>query len=179
MDEYIGMKWPIYEFKPIQPCKNTKINAIKPIPLQTLFHVTIKSMTGKYTTVYIHDKMTIKEVKDELEKIDKIPPHHQRLVFNGKELHDDCLVESYHLQKSDIIHIILRLRGGMFHETSSRIDHETLEQATLLEIEKLERNIHFKRELFEVLRLSKQVSSNLKTELQLLVLKPQDCLPLP
>jgi hypothetical protein len=171
----IGMKWPIFEYIPIESYDKV-VPKTEPIP----FHITVKSMTGKYTTVYIHNKMTIQEVKIEIDKVDKIPLHHQRLVFNGKELQDDSLVESYHLQSNDIIHIILRLRGGMFHETSSRMDHVHLgdSKATLLEIEDLEKKIYLKRSLFYTLRLSKEVSSNWVSEPPILLLKPTDCLPL-
>jgi hypothetical protein len=41
-------------------------------------------------------------------------------VFNGKRLEDDNTLHAYGIQPNSRIHLILRLRGGMFHETSSR-----------------------------------------------------------
>ena len=118
-------------FCPIKPSYASKIqpDLTKPI---AYFPIMIKSMTGKYTTISIHDKMTIEEIKMELEKIDKIPIHQQRLVYNGKELQDTQCVESYNLKINDMIHIVLRLRGGMFHETSSRKDHTSLKNDTCI-----------------------------------------------
>ena len=119
-------------FTPIKPAYATPSEIMKPIAIPALsvvtFPVIVKSMTGKHTTITIHEQMTIEEIKVEIEKIDGIPIHQQRLVFNGKELQDTKIVESYNLKPNDMIHIVLRLRGGMFHETSSKKDHVYLNQ---------------------------------------------------
>ena len=124
----------IFTFTPIKPAYATPSEIMKPIAIPAsvvTFPVLVKSMTGKHTTITIHEQMTIEEMKVEIEKIDGIPIHQQRLVFNGKELQDTKIVESYNLKSNDMIHIVLRLRGGMFHETSSKKDHVYLNHATL------------------------------------------------
>jgi len=125
------------KFKPIKPnYNNVSVSVIKPTPIEIptdVFPIIIKTMTGKYIPVYIHNKMTIHEVKLEIDKIENIQPEQQRLIINGKELQDNHLVHSYHLCENDIIHIVLRLRGGMFHQTSARCDFDSLSNITHLE----------------------------------------------
>ena len=48
-----------------------------------------------------------------------VPPDMQRLIFAGKQLKDSCTISDYGIQVDCQIHMVLRLRGGMFHESSS------------------------------------------------------------
>ena len=43
-----------------------------------------------------------------------------RLIYNGKQLEDNLVLENTDLKDHSTIHIILRLSGGMFHEFSGR-----------------------------------------------------------
>jgi ubiquitin C len=88
------------------------------------FPIQIRSLTGKETPLKVHDKMIVSELKTLIEKIDQTPFDQQRLVYNGKQLEDARTLDYYAIQKDTIVHIILRIRGGMFHETSARKDYE-------------------------------------------------------
>jgi hypothetical protein len=172
-------------FTPIKPSYTTPSAIVATIPIKP-FPVLVKSMTGKNTTVDIHNQMTIEELKLEIENLDGIPPHQQRLVFNGKEMQDTNKVESYHLKSNDMIHIVLRLRGGMFHETSSKKDHVYLgqSQSDAEEIERLETMIRLKKYgLLHALTHALSITSNKESgsldSVQLLWLKPTDYLPSP
>ena len=94
------------------------------------FPICIKSLTGKETSINVHHKMTVSELKDMIEKIDQTPFDQQRLVYNGKQLEDERTLDYYDIKTDTVVHIILRIRGGMFHETSARKDFEMVQFAT-------------------------------------------------
>lgn len=109
--------------------------SLKTLPQVSLicddFPICIKSLTGKQTSVNVHHKMIVSELKDMIEKIEQTPFDQQRLVYNGKQLEDDRTLDYYNIQKDTVVHIILRIRGGMFHETSARKDFELVKFATI------------------------------------------------
>ena len=104
------------------------------------YPIQIRSLTGKETLIKVHHKMRVSELKEIIEKQDQTPFDQQRLVYNGKQLEDERTLDYYNITQDTVVHIILRIRGGMFHETSARKDFE-LVQWTLESIEELEEKI--------------------------------------
>lgn len=111
------------------------------------FSIQIRSLTGKETLIKVHHNMIVSDLKTMIEKIDQTPFDQQRLVYNGKQLEDDRTLDYYNIQKDAVIHIILRIRGGMFHESSARKDYglvqwTTTETCIALTIEEIEEKLH-------------------------------------
>ena len=127
--------------------------ALKTVPNVSLicedFPIQIRSLTGKHTPINVHHKMIVSELKNMIENIDQTPFDQQRLVYNGKQLEDTRTLDYYNIQKDTVVHIILRIRGGMFHETSARKDFELVQFAPLqlcYTIEELEEKIRLLKE---------------------------------
>ena len=59
------------------------------------FPIQIRSLTGKETSLKVHDKMIVSELKTLIEKIDQTPFDQQRLVYNGKQLEDNRTLDYY------------------------------------------------------------------------------------
>ena len=122
------------------------------------FPIQIRSLTGKETRVTVHHKMRVSELKELIEKQDQIPFDQQRLVYNGKQLEDERTLDYYNIVQDTVVHIILRIRGGMFHETSARKDFDSVQYLCLRNPDSTEPNIATIQrieELEEMIRLMK------------------------
>ena len=90
------------------------------------FEVTAVTLTGRELSLTIRPFDTVLYIKQQIYKQDGLLLDQQRLVFNGKRLEDNTFVHEYGLYSNARIHLILRLRGGMFHASSSRNDYSSL-----------------------------------------------------
>jgi len=86
-----------------------------------LITIFVKLLTSKEIELQVPSDLTTFELKSHIQHIEGIPADHQgRIVFAGKQLEDDTTLEHYNIKNDSVLHIILRLRGGMFHETSGK-----------------------------------------------------------
>lgn len=82
----------------------------------------VKTLTGSTYVVPIESfsSTTIADICTIIAEKHGIPVDQQRLVYTGDQLELSKSVNEYKIQKESTLHLILRLRGGMFDETSGR-----------------------------------------------------------
>jgi uncharacterized ubiquitin-like protein YukD len=74
----------------------------------------------KAKPLHVSNKHTIKDLNFMIHEKEGILPHDQRLIYKGKQLDIDKTLADYNIQEGDILNLFLRLRGGMYSETSGK-----------------------------------------------------------
>jgi large subunit ribosomal protein L40e len=84
--------------------------------------ILVKTLTGKHIKVCINHYEQIEDLTLKIQEQEGVPVSQQRLVFAGKQLELTSSIMSYNIKSDDIVHLVLSLRGGMHHKTSTGID---------------------------------------------------------
>lgn len=91
------------------------------------FSVYVKTLTGKTITVCgLVSSSSVEELKCRVQRLEGIPPDQQRLIFAGNQLEDAKSIGEFGVSKEATLHLILRLRGGMYDEISGRDGFQVL-----------------------------------------------------
>ena len=93
--------------------------------------VSVRTLTGKTFALVVAPTETVAGAMDQILEREGIPLDQQRLIFAGKQLDRARALVDYGVRDGATVHLVLRLRGGMAHRTSSRADYEELYARTV------------------------------------------------
>lgn len=82
--------------------------------------VFVKTLSGSLCIIKVSSNTTIEELKQLYYDKYGTPVDLQRLIFLGKQLEDNKTVADYNINTGSTLHLVLRLRGGMYHEVSGK-----------------------------------------------------------
>lgn len=97
-----------------------------------------KTLTGSTIVIDCPKKefTTIEEIKNIIYDKEGVGIDQQRLIFAGNQLEDYHTIEYYRIYKESTLHLVLRMRGGMYTEQSGRNgEYESLTNNILFDIE--------------------------------------------
>eukprot|EP00942_MAST-04A_sp_MAST-4A-sp1_P000428 g428.t1 len=87
------------------------------------YEISVRTLTGKTIVLdSIKSTTTIQNIKQMIQDKESIPPDQQLLLFQGEELEDDKTASDYGIYGFVRLNLVLRLRGGMYHFSSGRMD---------------------------------------------------------
>ena len=94
----------------------------------------VKTLTGKTITFSVRPlEHTVHDLKMWVHTKEGIPSDQQRIIYAGQQLEDHRLLSAYTGDNLNgaCFHLVIRLRGGMYHESSGRTDLTTRRRCKL------------------------------------------------
>jgi len=90
------------------------------VPTNELINVILIPLTNTSFNLSISPNALVYDLKCSIAYIHGIVAEQFRLIFNGKHLDDVRTLKHYDVVDGSKVHLILRLRGGMYHSISGR-----------------------------------------------------------
>ena len=84
------------------------------------FQIYVKTLTGKTIPLNVTSSSMVEDVKRLVHCTEGCPPDQQRLLFTSVSLEDGRTLRDYNIQPKSTIHLVLRLRGGMYTQSSAQ-----------------------------------------------------------
>jgi hypothetical protein len=137
--EYISIDVKPITKVPITKVPITKVPITKIVPTIKIvqpINLQIKTATGKIFIINIIPHETILCLKKKIYMCQDVSLDSQKIIYGGKQLEDHKRICDYNITNESVVHIVLRLRGGMFHKSSSRADWISLNY-----LDKMERGL--------------------------------------
>ncbi|KAI1338626.1 hypothetical protein F5Y15DRAFT_386439 [Xylariaceae sp. FL0016] len=75
--------------------------------------IKVRTLTGKLIQMDVEPTTdTIEDIKKIVEEKEGILPAQQRLIYSGKQLHDEAKIGDSNIGPDATLHLVLTLRGG-------------------------------------------------------------------
>lgn len=79
---------------------------------QDVLKINVRTLTGKIFPLTVTSSNTVVELMEMIMCKEGIPLDQQRLIFNGKQMHEDRMISEYQVCDGSQVDLVLRLRGG-------------------------------------------------------------------
>ena len=90
------------------------------------YGVFVRTLDSKTYVVNVRDNAHVSTLRLEIAKKLQTPVQYLRLLYNGKHLHDDALLEKYRLVHGSTVDVTMRLVGGFFPVITTNPDLVTV-----------------------------------------------------
>ncbi|CAG8667205.1 13305_t:CDS:2 [Funneliformis caledonium] len=95
-----------------------------------MFQLFINILCGEEISLDVHSNLSVYFVKLAIREKLNFPPMIQALIFAGRQLDSDCTLADCNIKSKSKLHLVLKISGGMFHETSGRKEFNALPPLT-------------------------------------------------